>query len=345
MQEVPAHDLLTPRQLHEGAFGPPPLSEETLLYLFVKEDLRTLPKTDELWIQKRYADELGKCGVISLASDDIDLGPIDRDTNGEPALLRATCETAPAALSLLERKGIDLVESASDVEAISNWPQLGVTKRKVTMATVDFGIAGSILQALPGEVTATSDRLFIKTVQKGFSADFAVADYTKDPEPIDSFLAMMCHNQKAEILVSPCIDIDTDRLGTKEARFFVFDGIVRNGSRYVHSLAHAVDCALVAFAKETAMLIVQRQGFPLNYVLDVCALPDGSCDVVEINPVSMSLCYVNNSVFPATSLTGNVGAAFGPEFLFDCERYPDDYHTVPVPGFSYTYDSQSHYSL
>lgn len=314
-------------------------------YLFVKEDLRSLPKTDELWIQKRYADKLGKCGIISLASNDIDFGSIDCALGLDRILLRATCETAPAALSLLERKAVDCVESAADVERIGNWPQLGVTKRKVIKATVDFRAPGGILRALPDEVAAASSRLFIKTFQKGFSADFPVADYANDPGPIDSFLAMMCHSDEASLLVSPFIPIDRDWLGTREARFFVFDGAVRNGSRYVHSLAHTVDPALTAFAMETAGIIGQEQWFPSNYVLDVCALSDGSCDVVEINPVSMSLCYVNNSVFPGTSSVGSVGTGLGTEFLFDRVSYPGDYHMVPTPGFSYTYDSQSHYSL
>lgn len=314
-------------------------------YLFAEEDLRNLPKTDELWIQRRYAEQLGKCMTLTLLNLS-DFKRVAHAAGGESVLVRATCENAPATISLLESQRANLTESASDVELIKHWPTIEMTKRPVVCATMSFSQPGELLplarQLTEGTLSA---RLFLKTLAKGFTVDFSAEEYIDDPEPVDTFIEMMCCHKRTDVIVSPFMDIAEDALGKLEARFFVFDGVVANGSRYVHSLAHSVDAALCDYASSVVARVGEIPDFPKNYVVDVCRCANGVCDVVEFNPVSMSLCYANNSIFHTEYPDKTIGCDLGAEFLFDRKRYPSDYHDVPAPGFSFVYEGHNHYSL
>ena len=115
-----------------------------------------------------------------------------------------------------------------------------------------------------------------------------------------------------------------DELGSVEGRFVVIDGEVANSSRCVRKLASRCDDEMVLFAEKATAAIrtVDESNFPKSYVLDIGKFVAGGnafFDVVELNPLSMSLCYSGNSVFPGKA--GGLGA----EYVYDAQLFPGEY--------------------
>ena len=152
-------------------------------------------------------------------------------------------------------------------------------------------------------------------------------------------------------MISELYGIRSDSLGNKESRHFVVDGKIVNSSRQLKSIRHAVPQNLLTHAEEIVKSISQVQGFPKNYVIDICEFERGGrsfVDVVEMNPVTTSLCYVNNSVFfemvpEVVSIRNKL--RMGVEFCFDAITHPERYLQKRHSGVSYAYYSETQYDF
>ena len=85
---------------------------------------------------------------------------------------------------------------------------------------------------------------------------------------------------------------------------------------------------------------IRRLGvFPANYALDLGEFIDSNgnsyIDIVELNPISCSMCYVNNSIY----------ADVVPEFCYDAIANPKNYDMLRISNKSYTYTSDNQYAL
>ena len=90
--------------------------------------------------------------------------------------------------------------------------------------------------------------------------------------------------------------------------------------------------------------------FPANYVLDLCEFTDNNgnsyVDIVELNPLSCSMCFVNNSIFSADVpeiRECQKLLLMGYEFCFDALRNPQNYAITRTSNKSYSYASDSRY--
>ena len=89
------------------------------------------------------------------------------------------------------------------------------------------------------------------------------------------------------------------------------------------------------------------EGFPKNYVLDMGLFQRGGqvfADVVEINPLTTSLCYVNNSVF-LDELPEIVGqnSTMGYEYRLDALLAPTRYMADRSSGKRYHYTGEDRF--
>ena len=91
------------------------------------------------------------------------------------------------------------------------------------------------------------------------------------------------------------------QLGTREIRHIILNNQVVNSSRSLHSLKHTVPKSHKNIAVHVADHIRSLGVFPDNYALDlgefVDCNGDSYIDIVELNPISCSMCYVNNSIY------------------------------------------------
>lgn len=71
-------------------------------------------------------------------------------------------------------------------------------------------------------------------------------------------------------------------------------------------------------------------------------------DIVELNPISCSMCYVNNSIY--ADVVPEIGECqrqlmMGAEFCYDAIANPKDYDMLRISNKSYTYTSDNQYAL
>ena len=92
---------------------------------------------------------------------------------------------------------------------------------------------------------------------------------------------------------------------------------------------------------------IRRLGvFPANYALDLGEFIDSNgnsyIDIVELNPISCSMCYVNNSIY--ADVVPEIGECqrqlmMGAEFCYDAIANPKNYDMLRISNKSYTYTS------
>ena len=98
---------------------------------------------------------------------------------------------------------------------------------------------------------------------------------------------------------------------------------------------------------------IRRSGvFPANYALDLGEFIDSNgnsyIDIVELNPISCSMCYVNNSIY--ADVVPEIGECqrqlmMGAEFCYDAIANPKNYDMLRISNKSYTYTSDNQYAL
>lgn len=95
----------------------------------------------------------------------------------------------------------------------------------------------------------------------------------------------------------------------------------------------------------------EKDGFPSSYVLDMGLFEKNGetfADVVEMNPITTSLCYVNNSIFEeeVQEIAGlktkwNIGV----EYCYDALEHPERYVETRHVGEQYSYLHEGHYDF
>ena len=130
------------------------------------------------------------------------------------------------------------------------------------------------------------------------------------------------------------------QLGTREIRHIILNNQVVNSSRALHSLKHTVPKSHKNIAIHMVDHIRRLGVFPANYALDLGEFIDSNgnsyIDIVELNPISCSMCYVNNSIY--ADVVPEIGECqrqlmMGAEFCYDAIANPKNYdmlENIPI---------------
>ena len=311
---------------------------------FLREDTDGLIN-DPLIIQKEYAKRIGSLYVGSLERQKIfdDSGAPVTIAN-EVVLLRCTYDNLIAGLRLLEKQGANLIETEADIKAIESWHELGLTKRQLwEVDLLDLVTESS-------KILGITDKIFVKSKSKGFSAVINTSRIAQLDSEIIAFLEAQSRKYGNRMVFSKYIPIKTDSFGTRETRHVILDNQVANSSRFLHSIKHTAPKSHMTKAQEIVHRIKDLGVFPSNYVLDLGEFVDDNdnpyVDIVELNPLSCSMCFVNNSIFsvdvPEIREYRKL-LMMGYEFCFDALRNPQRYTITRATNRSYAYTSDSRY--
>ena len=138
----------------------------------------------------------------------------------------------------------------------------------------------------------------------------------------------------------------------REIRHIILNNQVVNSSRALHSLKHTVPKSHKNIAIHMVDHIRRLGVFPANYALDLGEFIDSNgnsyIDIVELNPISCSMCYVNNSIY--ADVVPEIGECqrqlmMGAEFCYDAIANPKNYDMLRISNKSYTYTSDNQYAL
>lgn len=322
-----------------------------LYYCFVSEDIHGLPLSDALYIQFLYAQCIDRCLICCLTTQEV------TDTMGKKVcidgyriLLRATCDTVERAMTQLGYLGANLVETPGDIALIKQWNDLQISKRKV-ISTTCLELLTTESKDEIMQICRDTDYVFLKTQNKGFSLKTSTQRLLSNDKTLRDFISLHTKGQNCTLLLSPWYDIKHDSLGSMEIRCIVIDNSVRNISRAVHTVKHAVPKTLREAAYKLVDQIRATGSFPSSFVLDIALFcySDGLvADIVEINPLSTAMCYINNSIFDY--LMDECKAIYeqtkwGYEYCFDAYKHPEKYHIERYSGITYQYATADRFTL
>jgi len=314
-----------------------------MLYCFLEEDMEGLLH-DPLIFQKEYAKRLGALLIGSLKQQTVCKESKPAVFGEEKVLLRCTCDHLEAGLHLLKQQGARLLETGEDVKRIEDWYTLGLTRRNIW--EVNLTQLPKVLSELPDFV----DNVFVKSKQKGFSAVIGTGRIKQQDSEVVAFLEAQCEKYGERMLLSIFMPIKKDSLGVRESRHIIMDNQVTSSSRLVHSLSHTVPRSHRNKAGELAWQIKELGIFPANYVLDLGEFVDRDgnsyLDIVEVNPLSCSMCYVNNSVFDAAVpeiIECRKSWQMGYEFCFDAIHNAQRYTQKRTSAGNYAFTSEDRY--
>ena len=198
---------------------------------------------------------------------------------------------------------------------------------------------------------ADTEFVFIKTREKNFSVKTSIQKLASMDKALYAFLMDRCKDASSDLLISQWFTIKADSLGPIEARCIVIDGRIHNISRTVHSVKHAVPRKLNEAAHDKVERILENTGFPRSFALDLALFcyADGIVpDIVELNPLSIAMCYVNNSIFdePIDECRHVYDKTrWGYEFCLDALGHPERYHTDRYSGQTFQYETFDRYEF
>ncbi len=320
-------------------------------YAFLMEDLKEDGR-NPLNIQHQYAERLDRGYLVDLENKIVfnrNKEPVP-DLSGKKILLRCSYDYVRPALQFLEAGGAAPVETGRDIDRIENWFLLGLSGREIREYTITRFLQDAERKENYFKQVNRSDCIFIKSKKKGFSAVVRISALSCPAPGLREFINKMKNRYGEEILLSEYLPMKADSLGPRESRHVIMEGELINSSRNLHSVKHTVPKSHITKAKELAKRINELD-FPKSYVLDLGEFTgkDGiHLDIVEINPISCSLCYVNNSIF--TEMLPEIQQAYnyyhmGYEYCADLLLYPQDYCPERLAGVDYTYASECRYYL
>lgn len=317
-----------------------------MYYCFLSEDINGLVN-DPLIIQKAYAQRLNSLCIGSLTRQTI-LNDSNSEISiaGKKVLLRCTYDNLISGLHLLSEHGADLIETEHDVNAIESWYKLGLTSRALYEVELMELLAGTL------NYIDTSDKIFLKSKHKGFSAVISTAKILQQNTRVVAFLEKQSKKYGSSMVLSEYIPIKNDSLGTRETRHIILDNKVTSSSRPLHSIKHTIPKSHRIKAQQIADQIKKADIFPSNYTLDLGEFIDENynslIDIVEINPLSCSMCYVNNSIYtiPIPEIYGcQKELMMGFEFCYDAIINPQNYSTERETNKNYNYIADNHFSF
>ena len=320
-----------------------------MLYCFVEEDLLGLCDDNPLLIQVNYAKRLGlfcSCSLTKETIHDEELRLID--LNCEHVFLRATCDTTTQAACIIEKSGAKLIETPDDIRMIENWDSLPLAKRRIFSVKFKDLLDETFSDSLEAFLSATPF-IFAKTRKKGFCVEISSQRLLHFDSEISDFFNSHCTHKSDELMISEKLEVKADSLGLRETRHFVFNGTISNSSRTLHSVKHTVPQTLLDLTINYVEIISAHKAFPKNYVIDVGEFnKNGSTflDIVELNPISSSLCYVNNSIFDivvpeVAALKKSTG--MGVEYCYDAMMNKTRYTQSRYSNANYTYSTDERY--
>lgn len=321
--------------------------DKGMYYCFCKEELESINNENPLYLQYIYSREINKCVLYSekmnkFTSDngaELYAGMVN-----ESIIPRSSYDKMSLLINALNYSEFNSLENLNDLKQITAWYKMNFHNRKIVEINAEELFDNNTINVINGD-----GGLFVKTVNKGFSmicnADKLIE---KRVEIEDTIFQMISHDDK--LLVSKYCQIKNDSIGKVEARFFVFDNKIINSSRYTCTLRHRVPKVLKNGA-EFFVDKIKNENFPSNYVLDIALFIDDECefaDIVEINPLSSSLCYLNNTVFfdideSARDIACKYG--FGYEYAFDYINNPNKYHLDRMSNVSYLISENNRFEI
>lgn len=325
-----------------------------MFYCFLYDDLEEF-ENDPLMIQMEYARCIDRLYIGNLKQQRIYNGcdpnrPIE--LKGKKILLRSTCDNMMQGIRLLKRFGADLLENEDDITKIENWYKWEFTDRpmfRIALSAIERGIPDDDLQ----KCLAQWDNIFLKSIEKGFSAVIKTSRIIQRDPQILTFLKERSSKHGKEFIVTKYMEIRMDSIGRRESRHIVMNSQVINSSRMVHSIRHTVSKSHLSKLQDITSRIKNMKDFPQNYVLDLGEFKEDSgeihIDIVELNPLTCSMCYVNNSVFThEVSQIKETRERFlmGYEYCYDALKNPEKYHQVRSSNRNYAYvDDERYYFL
>ena len=314
-----------------------------MYYCFIAEDIENL-SNDPLIIQKNYAERLNVLCIASLINQTV-LSPSGNPVilKGKKVLLRCTNDNLSCGIQLLLKFGANLVETQDNIWQIENWYKLGITRRKIYELSFP-----ELIENLPVKLTL-NEAVFVKSKSKGFSAIINSSKIIQQEPQVIDFLKTQARKYQQNMLFSRFIPMRADSLGMRETRHVVLNNKLINSSRLIHSLKHIVPKSHRIKAQEIVKQIEKIGTFPSNYILDLGEFIDEDdlyLDVIEFNPISCSMCFVNNSIFetvvPEISKIKEQ-LQMGIEFCYDAISYPQNYELTRASNRNYMYLSEERY--
>ena len=251
---------------------------------------------------------------------------------------------------ILKHNGIPL-ELPADKVKIENWNKLGISKRKIYECRLSDLLSSNKPKVIIELLTHT-DRIFIKTKEKAFSLTTSSNHLLDNDSETIGFLKNKLSIKNYELMLSKEYSLKKDSIGVKEVRLFVVDNKVINCSRNIHSLMHNVPPSLEKEGIRIVKLIKDNFDFPKNYVIDLCIFAENGnefIDIVEINPISCSLCYINNSIFETSTCDNNAvisiskETGMGLEYCFDYLNNKSRYSNERFANKNYSYTSEERF--
>jgi hypothetical protein len=315
-----------------------------MFYCFVKKTINDVPDDEELLIQARYARSINSL-IIYDSTREVFLNQFDESIciRNIPVLLRTSYEYYSTTAACIIKNGGILLEAPPEREVIQYWSNYLKPQRWIYLIRNEDLLRCQIEKDLEKKLLS-NEYVFLKSSVKGFSK------IIKARELLDyksSFRAVIPRLNKLginELIISENVKIAIDEYGKLEVRFIVLDNQIISASRFLHSKMHDVDTAFFEAAGIIISNISAKKGFPNNYVLDLAEIvtQNGSyIDVIEFNPISTALCYVNNTIFTcASNVIRSIHAktGFGYEYCYDFLEGKNTYFSLnDKKNADYTY--------
>lgn len=317
-----------------------------MYYCFLNEDIDGLVN-NPLSIQKEYAQRLDALSIASLTQQDF-LDPVI-DLTRKKVLLRCTYDNLLDGLRFLSERGVDLVETEVDIEKIECWYKLGLTYRQLRELKLS-DLLSDTFDADTEKILHSTDKVFLKSKRKGFSAVVRASRIIQHDSEVISFLETQCDQYGQHMLLARYCPLKTDSIGTRETRHFILNNQLVNSSRFLHSIKHTVPKSHKVKAQAVVDQLLKVGTFPSNYVLDLGEFIDDTgnsyLDIVELNPLSCSMCYVNNSIFEVTVPEIDeirTQLLMGYEYCYDFIKNPQNYVLKRISNKDYSYISEERY--
>lgn len=307
-----------------------------MLYYCFTTNLVTSRSDDDSALQYAYAKALGRALWLDLCSKTVLCNGVKFDITGKIILLRTTSDKAEIAIETIKALGGQLVEDNQAIKELKHWFMFLPPTRCIE----SFDSLSKMLDILKSKEIPWLQRdksVFIKTVKKGYSSIIS-SNEILDKNFFDNITPKIKLND--EIVISQVEDIRTDSFGKMEWRCIVRYGQVQNISRYFHSLVHKIPQDIFHTASNMVAML-KAHGFSLSdYIMDLMLTADNRIEIVELNPLSSSMCYINNSIFTEAIddiLNVHLLYGFGYEYCFDYLSNPTRYHMSPQDNVKYTY--------
>lgn len=118
-----------------------------------------------------------------------------------------------------------------------------------------------------------------------------------------------------------------------------------NAAETHKTVAHLIPDNVTAVMTPVLMFVLM---FAIDYRLGIDSNGNSYIDIVELNPISCSMCYVNNSIY--ADVVPEIGECqrqlmMGAEFCYDAIANPKNYDMLRISNKSYTYTSDNQYAL